>query len=42
MLDEEYYEPKLKHTDFKKAFEELYFHQLSIPAINVSNPFEVK
>ena len=35
-------ESQIKHTDFNKAFEELYFHQLTIPAINVSNPFEVK
>ena len=41
-MPNEYDEPEIKHTDFNKAFEELYFHQLSIPGINIRNPFEVK
>ncbi|MBV6624489.1 MAG: DUF4241 domain-containing protein [Rivularia sp. (in: Bacteria)] len=42
MLEEEYTDPVLKHTDFSKAFEELYFHQLTIPGINIRNNFEVQ
>ena len=33
---------QIKHTDFNKAFEELYFHQLTIPGINIRNNFEVR
>ena len=35
-------EPELKHTNFNKAFEELYFHKLTIPGINIRNIFEVR
>jgi len=37
MSEEEYDRPKLKHTDFNKALEELYFHQSTIPGINIYN-----
>lgn len=41
-MSEEDDKPKLKHTDFNKAFEELYLHQLTIPGINIRNNFEVR
>ncbi len=39
MRDEE---SKIKHTDFNRAFEELYLHQLIIPGTNIRSVFEVR
>lgn len=41
-MTSEYEEPELKHTDFNRAFEEIYSHQLTIPGINIRNTFEVR
>lgn len=41
MLEEDE-DPEIKYTDLNKAFEELYFHQLTIPGINIRNNFEVR
>ena len=41
-MHKEYEESEIKHTNFNKAFEELYFHQLTIPSLDIRNNFEFR